>query len=330
MTRPTRTIMAEKSPKHPSTFMVVLAFSIVYLVWGSTYFFIKVAIAHLPAMLMASMRFLAAGLLMFIWCLARGEAMFVVQNIKPAIITGILLLFLANGAVVWAEKYLPSSLVAVITSASPIWFVVLDRRLWPVNLSSRETVLGLVTGFLGVVLLFGENARHSLASTGQGMQVIALGILVLGSMCWASGSLFSKYHSKGKSNSANAAWQMIAAGLAFIFVSFLSGEWNGFTFQSVPSSSWMALLYLIVLGSLAGYTAFIWLLQVRPATQVSTHAYVNPVVAVLLGISLAGEKMSYVQWIGLALVLSSVLMINLARYRREQNLSRQGMRQGQP
>src|SRR5208282_5070676 len=103
----------------------------------------------------------------------------------------------------------------VLTSASPIWFVILDRRLWPVNLSSRETILGLVMGFLGVVLLFSENARHAMALGGQSMQVVALGVLVLGAMCWAGGSLFSKYHSKGKSNSANTAWQMIAAGLAF-------------------------------------------------------------------------------------------------------------------
>ncbi len=314
--------MSERSPKHPRTFLVVLAFATVYLVWGSTYFFIMVAIAHIPAMLMAAMRFTSAGLLMFIWCVARKESMFVWQHIKPAVVTGILLLFLANGAVVWAEKYLPSSLVAVLTSASPIWFVILDRRLWPVNLSSRETLLGLVIGFLGVVLLFSENARRALATTGQGMQVVALGVLVVGSMCWAGGSLFSKYHSRGKSHAANTAWQMLSAGLAFCLVSALIGEWKDFHVHQVPSSSWLALLYLIVLGSLAGYTAFIWLLQVRPATQVSTHAYVNPVVAVLLGITFAGEKMSFVQWIGLTLVLSSVLLINLARYRREQSLPR--------
>jgi len=141
-------------------------------------------------------------------------------------------------------------------------------------------------------------------------------VLVLGSISWAAGSLYSKYRTaEGSSNAVNAGWQMFAAGVAFIPASLVSGEWGAFHPAAVPLSSWMGIAYLVTMGSLVGYSAFVWLLQVRPATQVSTHAYVNPVVAVLLGSLFAGERMSWLQLTGLAVILVSVLLINLSKYR---------------
>jgi drug/metabolite transporter (DMT)-like permease len=141
-------------------------------------------------------------------------------------------------------------------------------------------------------------------------------VLVIGSVSWASGSLYSKYRSvSGSSNAVNAGWQMFAAGVAFIPASLISGEWAQLHPAQVPLSSWMGIVYLVTMGSLVGYSAFVWLLQVRPATQVSTHAYVNPVVAVLLGVLFAGESMSILQLSGLAVILVSVLLINLSKYR---------------
>jgi len=137
-----------------SAAMLVIAFGIVYLVWGSTYFFIKMAIQHIPPMLMASMRFFIAGLLLLTWCAIRGEKLFDAKNIYPAIISGLLLLFIGNGAVVLSEKFLPSSLAAVIACTSPVWVVVLDRRNRKVNFSNKKTIAGLVIGFIGVILLF--------------------------------------------------------------------------------------------------------------------------------------------------------------------------------
>jgi len=302
--------------KPASKLMVVIAFAIVYLVWGSTYYFIRVAIQHIPALLMAFTRFFTAGVLLMIWCALKGDKLFVWKDIKPAIVSGLVLLFISNGAVVWVEQYLPSSFVAVLAAATPIWFVVLDKRNWQVNFKSRETVIGLFIGFIGVILLFSENASRGLSSSGNSIQVIALGVLIIGSIAWAGGSLYSKYYSTGSFQSVNTAWQMLAAGIAFIPVSYASGEWSHFHWQQVTNDSLLALLYLISMGSLAGYSAYVWLLQVRPATQVSTHAYVNPVVAVLLGVFLAGEKMTVLQVAGLAVILTSVLLVNLAKYRK--------------
>ena len=143
----------------------------------------------------------------------------------------------------------------------------------------------------------------------------ALAMLVVASISWAAGSLYSKYKAAGNSNSVNAGWQMMIAGIAFVVCSVVSGEFGHFRPGDVPMSAWLAVVYLVTLGSLLGYSAFTWLLQVRPATQVSTHAYVNPVVAVLLGVLFGGEKLSLVQIMGLFVILSSVLLINLAKYR---------------
>jgi len=302
--------------KSASPLLVVIAFATVYLVWGSTYFFIQRAIEHFPPFILGAIRFLIAGGLLLGWCAIKGEKLFNWAHIKPALVSGLLMLFVGNGAVIWAEQSLASSLVAVLVSSAPLWFVVLDKPKWKDNLTSRPTILGLIVGFIGVILLFSEQTGKALG-TGNGLQVIGLIVLIIGAMAWAGGSLYSKYNSKSTSATVNTAWQMLAAGIVFVPSSFINNEWSTFHFASVTTGSWLSLLYLITMGSLAGFSAYVWLLQVRPATQVSTYAYVNPVVAVLLGVLFAGEHMTALQITGLAVILLSVLLINLAKYRSE-------------
>lgn len=321
--------MSPVANKPVPTVQVVVAFTILYIVWGSTYFFIRMSLVHIPPYILGAMRFILAGVLMLIWCIIRKEKVFSWKYIRPAVVSGLLLLFLGNGGLIWSEQYLASSLAAILLAAGPIWFVVLDRSKWRENFRSKEIIIGLLVGFAGVILLFGERLVHSFGRaagkagtdggtvTGAGghWQVIALAVLLISSICWASGSLYSKYRAAGNPNSVNAGWQMLAAGIAFVPVSWGSGELSHFHWQDVSTSSWLAMFYLVTMGSLAGYSAFTWLLQVRSATQVSTHAYVNPVVAVLLGVFFAGENMSSIQLLGLAVILVSVLLINLAKYR---------------
>ena len=308
--------MAGIVKKEASTGMVVLAFATVYLVWGSTYFFIQKAIQHLPPLMLGAIRFIAAGILLMIWSIIKKENLWDWKQIKPAVISGLLLLFIGNGALIVAEKTLPSSFAAIIVSAAPIWFVLLDWPKLKENLSNRSTVIGLIIGFLGVVLLFGQSIPALFSSTGHSSEIIAMIILVIGSMSWAGGSLYSKYKFKG-STTVNTTWQMLAAGIAFIPLSLIANEQKGFHFQSVPAESWLSVLYLVTMGSLVGYSAYVWLLQVRSATQVSTYAYVNPVVAVMLGVFFAGEHLTLLQIGGLAVILTSVLLINLNKYRKE-------------
>jgi drug/metabolite transporter (DMT)-like permease len=306
--------------KNSSAIMVIIAFATVYLVWGSTYFFIQKAVQHLPALFLGFMRFTTAGILLLTWCVVRKEKVLNPQLIKHAAVSGLLMLFLGNGAVIWAEQSLPSSLVAVLVSGAPLWFVLLDKPKWKINFRSRATIIGLVVGFGGVVMLFSESVTKAFSSD-NAWQFAGLIILMIGSASWSAGSLYAKYNSTG-STSVNTAWQMIAAGLAFLPGSLINHELKGFQWETVPAASWLSLIYLIIFGSLAAYSAYVWLLQVRPATQVSTYAYVNPVVAVLLGVFLAGEKMSSIQIGGLAIVLISVLLINLAKYQHERSTTK--------
>lgn len=312
--------MGTATKKETSAVMVIVAFATVYLVWGSTYFFIQKAIEHIPPFIMGAMRFIAAGLILLVWCIIKGEKLWNPAQLKTAAIAGVLMLFVGNGAVIWAEQNLASSLVAVLVSAAPIWFVLLDKPRWKENFKSTGIISGLVVGLIGVVLLFSERVSAAMASAGSMIQVLGLLVLVIGSMSWAGGSLYSKYKSTG-SGIVNITWQMLAAGVAFSIVSIANNEWSGFQWQTVTASSWWSVIYLIFMGSLAGYSAYVWLLQVRPATQVSTYAYVNPVVAVLLGVLFAGEHMTMTQLSGLAIILTSVLLINLAKNRKEQKMA---------
>lgn len=314
--------MSNDLKKSASPVMVVIAFATVYLVWGSTYFFIQRAVEHIPPFILGAIRFIIAGGLLLGWCAIKGEKLFNWSHIKPALVSGLLMLFIGNGAVIWAEQSLASSLVAVLVSSAPIWFVMLDKPKWKENLTSRNTIMGLIVGFIGVILLFSEQTSKALG-TGNGHQVIGLIVLIIGAMSWAGGSLYSKYKSTSTSATVNTAWQMLAAGIAFVPGSFINNEWSSFHIQSVTASAWFSLFYLITMGSLAGFSAYVWLLQVRSATQVSTYAYVNPVVAVLLGVLFAGEHMTALQIAGLAVILLSVLLINLAKYRKEQKSGEQ-------
>jgi drug/metabolite transporter (DMT)-like permease len=260
---------------------------------------------------MGALRFLAAGILMTGWCLYKGEKLWNISLIKIALITGILLLFIGNGAVIWAEKTIPSSLAAILISAAPIWFVLLDKPKWHANLTNKKIILGLLIGFAGVILLFSQQLRD-LFSGKASAELAGLGIIIIGSISWAGGSLFSKYNSVG-STLVNTTWQMLAGGLVFLIISSISGEWQHFNFSAVSNSGWFSLIYLILFGSIAAYSAYVWLLEVRPATQVSTYAYVNPVVAVLLGVLFANESLHLIQAAGLAVILFSVLLINQSK-----------------
>ena len=300
----------------PSPLLVIIAFGIVYLVWGSTYFFIQMAVHGFPPMLLGAVRFFIAGILLLVWCMIKGDRLWNIKDIKTSAVSGLLMLFMATGIVFWAERSLPSAMVAIMVSANPIWFVVLDKGNWMANLKNTTTVAGLILGFAGVILLLGEAIGKSIAGTVSGPQMTGLILLLVGPIAWSAGSLYSKKTAHEAPARMNAAWQMIIAGLAFVPVSLMKQEFRGFHVSQVPTQAWIAIGYLILFGSIGAFSAYVWLLQVRPATQVSTHSYVNPVVALLLGVLFAGEHISGLQLSGLFVILFSVLLINLSKYGR--------------
>lgn len=297
-----------------STTRVIIAFAIVYIVWGSTYFFIRIAVEEIPVAVMGFMRFICSGILMLLWCAWQKESIFKLAYILPALATGAVTLYIGNGAVAWSEQFLPSSLVAVFIASSPMWFVLLDYKKWKTNFTSIKTLAGILLGFIGIIFLFGDKLTGAFSqqtSNNNRWELYAFGALTIGSIAWAAGSLFSKYKPTPFSGSLNSGWQMMGAASAFAITASVRGDWHDFKLEEVSNTAWMAIAYLVTMGSLVGYSAYVWLLKVRPATQVSTHAYVNPVVAVMLGVFLGNEKVTLLQLVGLGIILTGVLLVNL-------------------
>lgn len=300
----------------PAPLKIYLAFAAVYIIWGSTYFGIREALTGFPPFLLGGLRFLLAALCMFVWCIATGVNVRPGRDLWKSALAGFLLLFVGNGAVIWAQRTLPSSLVAILIAAAPLSFVLLDRPQWGVNFRSPATLLGVGFGLGGVLLLFWDRFVAQFGAEGVSPEISAMLVLLLGIVGWPAGSLIAKYRPATLPNTVNSAWQMATGAVMFLAVSAGRGEPAGFAWGAVPPRAWLALAYLVVFGSIIGYSAYIFLLGVRPATQVSTYAYVNPVVAVLLGLWLGDERLGAKEIAGLLVILGGVLMINLAKYRK--------------
>lgn len=294
--------------------LVIAAFAAVYFFWGSTYIGIALAIKSVPPFLMASIRFFVAGFILYIWCLAKGEKTPDAISVSKNAFAGILMLFLGTTSLIWVEQYLPAGLCSIIIATTPFWFVVLDKNHWKVNFSDKFILIGLVVGLAGIVMLSAN--KGSINLRGDKMQLISFFVLLFGSMLWAIGSLYSKYSVTNGSTSIKASIQMMAAGLIALLVSFAAGEFNHFSWSQITMSSINAMLYLITFGSLVGFIAYIWLLDVRPPAIVGTYAYVNPAVAMFLGWLILNEKISSLQIASLFIILSGVLLVNLSKYKK--------------
>src|SRR4051812_23482808 len=226
--------------------LVIASFAAIYIIWGSTYLGILLAIKTIPPFFMAGIRFLAAGILLLLWGLMRGEKIPDLRSVSMIAFSGILMLFVGNGAVTYVEQFLPSGLVAIIVATVPLWFVLLDRRQWKFYFSNRQIIVGLCIGFAGVILLFAGKSAADLFN--DRMKLISLLVLLSGTLCWTAGSLYSKYQKMEGSTMMKVAIQMLAAGVAFLALAFVSGETESFVLSKVTSESITALAYLIVMG----------------------------------------------------------------------------------
>jgi drug/metabolite transporter (DMT)-like permease len=303
------------SSKEPSKIVLVAAFAALFIVWGSTYLGIMIAIKSIPPFFMLGARFFVAGFLLYIYCLIKGEKTPSVKLFCTIGLGGVLMLFVGNGAVTWAEQYLPSGLAAIVVATVPLWFVLLDKKNWRFNFSNKLIVVGFITGFAGVLLLFA--GKGTLDFDGNKLKLISFFVLITGTIGWAVGSLYSKYKEVDVSVTMKAAVQMLAAGIVALLTGVLTNEQEGFSVNNISLSSVFALLYLIIMGSLVTYMAYIWLLSVRPPSLVGTYAYVNPVVAVFLGWLVAGEAITNYQIIALVVILAGVILVNVAKEQKK-------------
>lgn len=290
---------------------VVIAYFLIYVVWGSTYYFIGVCLRDMPPFALGAVRFVTAGGLLLALCRLRGERLFKPKLILKSAVSGIILLFVDQAVIMFAQRFVSSSLVAIIASSTAVWIMLLDVPMWRHNFKSLSTVMGVVLGVVGVGLLYVEQ----LLADGRTGAHAEYGVLLLvgGCVSWACGTLYSKYRCSAEEDSgglAGAAWQMVSAGAVFALCACMTGSFAEVDVRSVSTTTWLSLAYLITFGSLMAYTAYVWLLKVRPATEVATHAYVNPVVAVAIGAGIGGEEVTAVQMAGLAVILLGVMSVN--------------------
>lgn len=296
---------------------ILLAFASVYIIWGSTYLAILIGIRTIPPLMMTSFRFLAAGLILLGWRMAKGDKIPSGTSLMQNSLVGILTLAGGIGTVGWAEQYVPSSLAAIIVTAVPFWFVLFDKNQWNFYFSNKMIMTGLLLGFAGVAILVGFAPHSNQAQDSQNRQLLSCLLILCGGIAWTTGSLYSKYRVNTQFLLMNAAIQFLAAGMFCLGISRILGEWAGFSFPEVSLESWIGLGYLITMGSLVAYLAYLWLIKNRPPAQVSSYVYVNPVIAVLLGALIAHEKISWYQILALFIILMGVVLVNIPKYSRE-------------
>lgn len=290
-----------------SLLQLSVAFAAVYLIWGSTYLAIRFAIETLPPFTMAGVRFVVAGALLYAWTRrVRGVQAPSGTEWRAGAVVGGLLLLGGNGAVVWAEQWVPSGLAALLIATVPLWMVLLE---WLAG-GARPTglvVLGLVQGLIGVGLLVGgrELGVSSPATFIGGLAVLA------GSFLWAAGSIYSRRAPLPAAPRMGTAVQMLTGGAMLLVAGLLLGEWATVDVHAISVKSALSLLYLIVFGSLVAFSAYIWLLRATTPARVATYAYVNPVVALVLGWALADEPLSPRTLLAAAVILTAVMIINL-------------------
>ncbi len=287
-----------------------LAFAAVYLIWGSTYLAIKVAIETVPPLLMAGTRFLIAGVPLFLWLRTRGVPGPTRANWRATAVVGALMLMGGNGLVTVSEQLVPSSLAAVLVAMVPLWMTALDRWFFRGPRLTRTVILGLVLGFTGVAVLV--NPFHA---GGAAVNPVGALLLVVAAGSWGLGSLRSRGASLPRSPLMAVAMEMMAGGALLVAVSGLRGEWSRLDPAAVSGRSALALLYLAVFGSIVALNAYSWLLRVSSASSVSTYAFVNPVVAVVLGWAILGEALTARTALASAFILAAVLIILWSRAR---------------
>ena len=290
---------------------VAIAFASVYLIWGSTFLAIRFAIETLPPFLMAGFRFAVAGAVLYGWARWTGAKRPARIHWAATTVIGGLLVSVGNGAVVWAEQRVPSGLASLLIATVPIWMVLLDWIWWDNARPSPWVMTGLGLGLAGIALLIGPeklSGIHRIDPTGAA-------VLIGGGVAWAAGSLYSLRAPLPSSRLLATAMEMLTGGILLLLAGLATGEGAVLQLSAVSARSVLSLIYLIVFGSLVGFTAYIYLLNATTPARASTYAYVNPVVAVTLGRVLGGEPLSAQILLAAAIIVAAVAVITTDRAR---------------
>ncbi|HUQ17989.1 MAG TPA: EamA family transporter [Gemmatimonadaceae bacterium] len=291
----------------PSRGKLVAAFAAIYIIWGSTYLGILLAIQTIPPLLMAGTRFFIAGLILFALAKRGQYKPATLKQWRNAAIIGLLLLVGGNGAVVFSERMVPSGLAALLVAVVPIWVVLID---WARPRGKKPTlpiIGGLVLGVIGLLVLVNP------FSSSSEIRFAGVILLMFGTVSWAGGSVLAQHIDLPKSAALATAIETLAAGVVYLTLSLIMQEPMHLDLASVSAKSIGGMIFLITFGSVVAFSAYVWLLKVSTPAKVSTYAYVNPVVALLLGWTFAGESLSIRTLVASAIIISAVALITVAR-----------------
>ena len=294
---------------HPPRWKTLVAFAIIYLVWGSTFYAIRVGVHEVPPLLLAAVRFTIAGVVLITWAVAQGERLPSRREWAASAAVAVLIFVVDYGILFWAEERVPSGTAAVILATIPAFMALAEIIFLRTERLTLRLAAALLIGLAGVVVLVDPSLRMG------GAPVYTLGAagLLVAAASWSGASVLSKKLALPASKVMSAAAQMLVGGLSLCVVAAAAGEERGFNWGGVSAGGWLALAYLIVAGSLVGFTAYTWLIHHQSPTKVGTYAYVNPVVAVVVGHSLGGEVLDLRTVLGTVLVLLSVVVITTRR-----------------
>jgi len=289
----------------PRAWKVLLAFAIIYFVWGSTFLAIRVGVREVPPFLLAGMRFLVAGIVLYVWMRARGTPSPSVREWSAASFLALLIFVFDYGLLFWAERRVPSGIAAVMMATIPAFMTLAEIVFLRTQRLTPRLGIALLVGMAGVAVLVG----HTVSLGEAPVDTAGACALIFAAVSWSVAASLSRKLPLPAAKAMSSGAQMLAGGVLLTLTAALLGEFRGFHAQAVSRGGWLALVYLIVAGSIVGFTAYVWLLHHESPTKVGTYAYVNPVVAVLVGYFLGGEAIGRRTIVGTLLVLVSVVVI---------------------
>jgi drug/metabolite transporter (DMT)-like permease len=298
-----------ENTSHRPAWKTLLAFAIIYFVWGSTYLAIRVGVREVPPFLLASLRFVIAGLILYGWATARGESSPTRRQWASAAVLSIFFFVLDYGLLFWAEQRVPSGLAAVMMATIPAFTALSEIIFLRTQKLTLRLALALLIGICGVVVL----VSRTLNLGGAPIDTAGAVALIIASLSWSVSSVFTRVLPLPPSKAMSSGTQMFAGGVFLALTAAALGEFRNFHPLAVSREVWLSLAYLIVAGSIMGFTAYLWLIHHESPTKVGTYAYVNPVVAVLIGYFLGGEALGSRTILGTLLVLISVVTITTKR-----------------
>jgi drug/metabolite transporter (DMT)-like permease len=312
-------VSARLTSKAPPQAFIILAFACVYFFWGSTYTAIRIGAGQLPALVLTGVRFCTAGTVLIVWCRLRGQRiLWPLRILSKLAVIGLLLLAAGNACLVYAEKSIPSSLASLIFAAVPIYVALMEMCLPHGESLNPRGWLGILLGFLGIIALLGPTLRvaFSVGLFTDIPRLTAILVCLAGALSWAIGSLYSRHQRLPVHNFVASAWQMLFAGVFNLVLATILGQW--------PQAHWNAsafdsLAWLITGGSLVGYSSYVYLLEHVAVAKVATNAYVNPIVAVLLGLLLLHERVEPAEFLGMAFIVVAVVLLTSAKIKSKEN-----------